>query len=94
MKDTLNALSAMVPGKRTKTALSNNAFSCTPIDAYRHVYLGKTGGQVTEWYGRRTGTVRGWRLPRGDDTGRGGGRHRSAQALRTAAASLHGLLSG
>jgi len=48
MKDTLNALSAMVPGKRTKTALSNNAFSCTPIDAYRHVYLGKTGGQVME----------------------------------------------
>lgn len=46
MADTLNALHAMVPGKRTKTALSNNAFSCTPIDAYRRCFLGKTGGQV------------------------------------------------
>jgi hypothetical protein len=46
--DTLNALQAMVPGKRTKTALSNNAFSCTPIDAYRRMFLGRTGGQVME----------------------------------------------
>jgi hypothetical protein len=48
MGDTLNALNAMVPGKRTKTALSNNAFSCTPIDAYRRCFLGKTGGEVME----------------------------------------------
>jgi hypothetical protein len=37
-----------VAGKRTKTALSNNAFSCTPIDAYQHIYLVKTGGETLE----------------------------------------------
>lgn len=35
-------------GKRTKTALSNNAFSCTPISAWEHVYLAKTGGELAE----------------------------------------------
>jgi hypothetical protein len=33
-------------GKRTKTALSNNAFSATPLSAWREVYLAKTGGDV------------------------------------------------
>ncbi|HEY3447943.1 MAG TPA: hypothetical protein VGK67_16425 [Myxococcales bacterium] len=44
--DTLSALAATVGGKRTKTALSNNAFSCTPVDAYRHIYLVKTAGET------------------------------------------------
>lgn len=44
--DTAAALAAVVGGKRTKTALSNNAFSCTPIDAYRHIYIVKTGGEA------------------------------------------------
>ncbi len=44
--DTLMALRAIAEGRRTKTALSNNAFSCTPLEAYRTVSLGKTGGQV------------------------------------------------
>jgi hypothetical protein len=46
--DTLAALEAVGSGKRTKTALSNNAFSCTPLDAYRACYLAKTGGEVME----------------------------------------------
>ncbi len=46
--DTVNALKAAGEGKRTKTALSNNAFSCTPIKAYRRIYLVKTGGEVME----------------------------------------------
>lgn len=46
--DTAGALAAAAAGKRTKTALSNNAFSCTPIDAYRRIYLVKTGGEVME----------------------------------------------
>jgi len=46
--DTARALAAAAAGKRTKTALSNNAFSCTPIDAYRRIYLVKTGGEVME----------------------------------------------
>jgi len=33
-------------GKRTKTALSSNAFSCTPLSAHQAVYLVKTGGEV------------------------------------------------
>jgi hypothetical protein len=41
-----NAIAAAAGGKRTKTALSNNAFSCTPIEAYRHCYLLKTGGHA------------------------------------------------
>ena len=46
--DTISALAAAAAGKRTKTALSNNAFSCTPIEAYRRIYLVKTGGEVME----------------------------------------------
>lgn len=46
--DTASALSVAAAGNRTKTALSNNAFSCTPIDAYRRVFLVKTGGEVME----------------------------------------------
>lgn len=46
--DTVNAVKAASEGKRTKTALSNNAFSCTPIKAYRSIYLVKTGGEVME----------------------------------------------
>ena len=45
--DIATALSACSDGKkRTKTALSNNAFSITPIDAYVGMHLAKTGGQV------------------------------------------------
>lgn len=44
--DTMAAIAAVQGGKKTKTALSNNAFSCTPIDAYRSCFLVKTGGQV------------------------------------------------
>jgi hypothetical protein len=44
-----DAISAMhsidVDHQRTKTALSNNAFSCTPITAWEHVHLVKTGGE-------------------------------------------------
>ncbi len=46
--DTVGALAAAAAGKRTKTALSNNAFSCTPIGAYRRVFLVKTAGEVME----------------------------------------------
>ncbi len=51
--DTLRALEAAAGGKRTKTALSNNAFSCTPVTAYRSVFLVKTGGEVMEMAGAR-----------------------------------------
>jgi hypothetical protein len=44
--DTVAALQAVAAGKRTKTALSNSAFSCTPITAHRACYLVKTGGLV------------------------------------------------
>jgi hypothetical protein len=44
--DTIMALQAALAGKRTKTALSNHAFSCTPIMAHRTCYLVKTGGLV------------------------------------------------
>lgn len=33
-------------GNRTKTALSNYAFGCTPLEAYRSCYLVKTGGEA------------------------------------------------
>lgn len=46
--DTVSAIASALAGKRTKTALSNNAFSCTPISAYRALYLVKTGGAVLE----------------------------------------------
>lgn len=45
-KDTEDAIRGALGGKRTKTALSNRAFSCTPIAAYLDVYLAKTGGQI------------------------------------------------
>jgi hypothetical protein len=45
-KDTEDAIRAALGGKRTKTALSNRSFSCTPIAAYQDVYLAKTGGQI------------------------------------------------
>jgi hypothetical protein len=45
--DTAHALAATADDrKRTKTALSNNAFSITPSDAYIGVCLAKTGGQI------------------------------------------------
>ena len=46
MGDTLYALEQVKGGKRTKTALSNNAFSAVPIDAYSSVSLTKTEGYV------------------------------------------------
>jgi hypothetical protein len=45
-KDTEDAIRAALGGKRTKTALSNGSFSCTPLAAYQDVYLAKTGGQI------------------------------------------------
>ncbi len=47
-RDTISALAATDSGNRTKTALSNNAFSCTPIEAYNRIFLVKTGGKVME----------------------------------------------
>jgi hypothetical protein len=44
--DTAAALAAVGEGKRTKTALSNNAFSCTPLAGYERVHVVKTGGDV------------------------------------------------
>lgn len=44
--DTVAALAAAAAGNRTKTALSNNAFSCTPVTAYKQAYLVKTAGKV------------------------------------------------
>ena len=46
--DTESALAAAASGNRTKTALSNNAFSCTPISAYKRMFLVKTGGETME----------------------------------------------
>jgi hypothetical protein len=46
--DTARALQEVRSGKRTKTALSSNAFSITPFEAYRRVFLVKTGGQAME----------------------------------------------
>ena len=46
--DTRMALDAIRTGKRTKTALSNNAFNCTPLSAYEKVYLAKTSGSLLE----------------------------------------------
>lgn len=44
--DTVSALEKAAQGRRTKTALSNNAFSAVPVGAYQNLYLGKTGGEV------------------------------------------------
>ncbi len=46
--DAKAALAAAAAGNRTKTALSNNAFSCTPIDGYKSLHLIKTGGEAME----------------------------------------------
>jgi hypothetical protein len=46
--DTISAIAEARGGKRTKTALSNNAFSATPVAAYRRLFLVKTGGQTLE----------------------------------------------
>jgi hypothetical protein len=46
--DTSRALQEVVSGKRTKTALSSNGFTTTPLDAYRRVLLVKTGGQALD----------------------------------------------
>ena len=46
--DTQMALDAIRTGKRTKTALSNSAFNCTPLSAYEKVYLAKTSGSLLE----------------------------------------------
>lgn len=46
--DTRMALDAIRTGKRTKTALSNGAFNCTPLSAYAHVYLAKASGDLLE----------------------------------------------
>lgn len=44
--DARRALDAARSGKRTKTALSNNAFNCTPLSAYAQVYLAKSSGHL------------------------------------------------
>lgn len=44
--DTAAALDAVSRGKRTKTALSNDAVSVVPIDAWTSCSLVKTGGQL------------------------------------------------
>ena len=41
-------------GNRTKTALSNYAFSCTPLSKYKAVYLVKTGGEALRMEPART----------------------------------------
>jgi hypothetical protein len=46
--DSIAALHAVRIGKRTKTAVSNNGFSCTPVGAYRGCYLVKTGGRILQ----------------------------------------------
>lgn len=46
--DTARAIEEVASGKRTKTALSSNAFTTTPLDAYRKVLLVKTGGQALD----------------------------------------------
>lgn len=46
--DTSRAIEEVRSGKRTKTALSSNGFTATPFEAYRRVYLVKTGGQALE----------------------------------------------
>jgi hypothetical protein len=46
--DSARAIEEVRAGKRTKTALSSNAFTITPLEAYRKVLLVKTGGQALE----------------------------------------------
>lgn len=52
--DTRRALEAVRGGKRTKTALSNDAFNCTPFDAWRHVHLARSTGELLELEPRAT----------------------------------------
>ena len=42
--DTVAALAGVERGSSTKTALSNSAFNCIPLTAYRSCHLVKTGG--------------------------------------------------
>lgn len=44
--DTVEALSGVKAGSRTKTALSNSAFNCVPLTAYKSCHLVKTGGEA------------------------------------------------
>jgi hypothetical protein len=44
--DTVTALAGVKAGSRTKTALSNSAFNCVPVTAYRGCHLVKTGGET------------------------------------------------
>jgi len=46
--DTIAALATVRTGKRTKTALSNDGFNVTPLAAYKHLVLAKTGGHLLE----------------------------------------------
>lgn len=44
--ETVQALSGVKAGSRTKTALSNSAFSAVPLTAYKSCNLVKTGGET------------------------------------------------
>lgn len=44
--ETVQALAGVKAGSRTKTALSNSAFSAVPLNAYKSCHLIKTGGEV------------------------------------------------
>jgi len=46
--DAVAALAAVRQGKRTKTALSNDGFNVTPLDAFKRLVLVKTGGHLLE----------------------------------------------
>ncbi|MGC4120697.1 MAG: hypothetical protein QM765_40195 [Myxococcales bacterium] len=48
MADITQALKASAGGKKTKTALSNNALHCIPIDAIKRAWLVKTSGRALE----------------------------------------------
>lgn len=43
--ESVQALAGVNAGSRTKTALSNGAFSCVPLSAYQNCHLVKTGGE-------------------------------------------------
>lgn len=51
--DTVAAIRAALNGKRTKTALSNDALNCVPIDAVKRCFLVKTSGRALELQGPR-----------------------------------------
>lgn len=46
MSDTVYAIDAVLAGKRTKTALSNDGVNIVPLEAWRSCSLVKTGGQL------------------------------------------------